>query len=85
MHHNFKLRSLGLMAGGLLLLAACHERNPDNPDPKYPPLKITITSPKGWLQGDSAWIASVRRSDSIPDTTHMPPRTTKKADTRRFH
>jgi hypothetical protein len=62
-----EISKLGLVAGSLLLLAtACQERTPDNPDPKHPPLKITVTGPEGSVEGDSTQFEAIMRGDAVP-------------------
>ena len=65
----------GLVASGLLLLAAaCQERTPDNPNPKYPLPRITVTLPPGSHQASKAWVDSVKRVfllDSIKEVSDM--------------
>lgn len=80
MHQHLKLRSLGLVVGSLLLAAACRERTPDNPDPKYPPPHITITFPAGSRPGDPAKFDAIMRGDTVPDTNYR----AKPADRRRY-
>lgn len=50
-----KTLSVGLLGGGLLLLASCQEGTSShpNPNPKTPPLTITVTGPEGFRERDS--------------------------------
>ena len=70
-----KLFHLSLLASGLLVATACHERPSDSAKQRLPPVTIKVTGPPGYRQLDSATFQKLLRESGVPDS--LPPVTIK--------
>jgi hypothetical protein len=73
MDRFFKTLLVSLLGSGMLLMASCQEggsKHP-NPNPKTPPLTVTVTYPEGVREGDSASFRRIMNGEMLPDTLHL--------------